>query len=635
MPETGQNTKQRISKTQLYTVIGLIVLIIAIPFTVAALRLLLNVNTGAETGKEPQEIVVSNVSESSVTISWVTGIATQGQVKYGTSESNLDLLGSDIRDVGNDTLKTYREHIVEIKSLSPSTQYFYQVINDGTSATTANFKTHAVSESVALPKTLKGKISAQRAYALVYVFASNNRDVSEVRSTYTSSNGTFTYDISDLRTADGSTDFPTTGVKLVTYVNGIEDGKARVIHALDADPGTITLSGDSRLAYTTDVDINASTSGSSGSSGSSSGGSSSGSGSSSNNSGSGTTTIVVPDIANTVYNNTKAQTDSTVPTNVFMSNITPTGFQVNWITREVTKGTIAYGKTKTLNKTALDDRDSSTDVTRFTHSVEVTDASLVEGDKIYFEISSNSKLYGVNGGSSAYTFVAPKVLSSPPTPKALTGTLDYLSGSRLSSSKRDFVIYSKVKNTAGGLSTFVSTVPAYNSNGWSLSIGGARSADLSTEITPSSLSTLYVLGEYNSASSAEITDLTATAKVSVAPGLSVDSVKNGDQLAALSSLKGTATPSSNVDISLNRSSFTVSADSTGEWDTSLSSLRAGDYTLALNNSSQVLGLNFGLNLSQLPATGLSTGSLAIISGIAFVISGLALIFYVKRGLVKK
>ena len=332
----------------------------------------------------------------------------------------------------------------------------------------------------------------------------------------------------------------------------------------------------------------------------------------------------------TIYIDPEANENSTIPTNVFVSNVNDTSFQINWTTMEPTKGYVNYGKTSSgLNKNVLDVRDSSLEVQRFTHSVTISDGSLTGGDSIFFKLVSNSKLYGQNGGNTPYEFVVPEILSSPPSPSAINGKLDYLSSSRLSSTHRDFIIYGKVKNDQGGLSTYVSTVPAYNSNGWTLSVGQARNSALNDVVDFESID-IFVLGEYNSLGQETNDNVEEVSEVTVSPGLSLDILRHNMEIASISGLAGTAFPSSDVTVSIDGTTFTTSSDTKGEWEVSINGLASGDHKIEINNNSQVLGMSVNINLDVLPNTGLSSDVVLTIIGFGFIFCGFVIVYYARK-----
>ncbi len=602
----------------------MVLMILALPMVLVLLDYALNINTEADESITPKEIVISNISDTGATISWVTEVETTGYVNYGTAADTLNLIASDIRDLSKSAPEKYKTHIVEIKNLSPSTNYFFEVKSDGQSLVEgANFKTDAINESVPLPKTLKGKVNVEEPYLLVYFFAGNNRTVSEIRSTYTANNGTFTYDISNIQTADGSSAYPMEGAKFVTYVNGLENGKVRVFHDTDADPGSLTLDTTADISFDTTVTIPSDSAPSTPST---------------------PTTPTTPStpttptsqepgisLMNNMFADSDALTDPTLPTNVFVSNVSETSFQVNWITKEPTTGHVLYGKTS-LEKRAMDQRDSNPDVKRYTHSVTVQDSAMTAGQQILFKISSNNKYYGVNNGTSAYKFIAPAILDSPPTPQAILGELDYLSGSVLSNQKRDYIIYGKVSDQQSTSSIFVSTVPAFNSNGWSLSIGGARNADLSKAISSPSSVELYVIGEFNSRAQKSITISEDPIEVSIQPGLSVINIGHDEVYPSLDKISGTANASSNINLQIGSFSTSATSDAAGNWTINLSDLSRGKYVLSSSSSGEVLGLSFQINLAGLPETafGLSSSTIYLIIGFALLTFGIYLKVSIKR-----
>ncbi|MBN1331644.1 fibronectin type III domain-containing protein [Candidatus Dojkabacteria bacterium] len=609
---------QTARRTQTIAIIGMIILIVAIPFTIAAINLFLDISSQADPQKTPVEVVISNKSESSVTISWVTELDSEGLVQYGTSEDSLNLVGNDLRDLGGDSLNGYKTHIVTLRNLSPSTEYFYKILSDGEEYVegTGSFQTFAVESSVGVPKTLKGSVGSSSPYALVYTYATNNRTRSEIRSTYTSANGTFTFDIANLRTEDGSSTMPTEGVKLVTYVNASDLGKIRKIHDVDEDPGDLSL-GTEDIAFDYNVQVTLDDV--------------------ADDTGGDTTPTPTPTTPKpstttpTITANRVSLVDPTIPENIFVSNINTTSFTVNWITKQPTSGYLTYGETSTsLSKAVLDIRDSSKDIERFTHSVKVTKSDLEAGDILYYKIVSEEKSYGSSGttGSSAYEFEAPAILDSPPTPDAVTGILNYLSGSRLSNEKRDFIIYGRLEDANANVSSYISTVPAYESNGWTLALN-ARKADLSDSFDDATEIGLEVVGEYNSNSSRNVTISEDTVQIAVNPGLSLDTLRHNESYPTVTKLAGTATPNASVKVTIDGSNDTIAAtaDSTGEWESGAVSFDQDTYIIGVSDSNQAMTLSFVVDLSALPATGLGRNEMIIIAGIALVVLGIGLRYW--------
>ncbi len=621
----------KLTKMQYVSLISLVVIVFSLPFLIPLFKLLLSIDTNANLNTVPQEVIISNITSNSANISWYTNEETEGYIKYGTSLDALNFLGSDIEDVGNDNVSKYKTHIIKLDNLSPTTQYFFKIYSNGEEFSDVDimkFTTFPIDENVALPKTLKGKLDKEIKYALVYVFASNGRSTSEIRSTYTSSNGTFTYDISALKTFDGTSEFPLENAKLVTYVNAVDQGRARIIHNADEDPGVIFLDTQSNMAFDLDVDVFPASSEEVSSNDNQKQVDNSNNIQSSTPQDVGETYGI--DLAKEMFTSNLADKNPVIPTNIFVSNISQTNFTVNWTTKQPTSGYIVYGNSPyNLKNKALDIRDSDASVKRYTHSVSIVDSTRKAGDKIYFKIVSKGKSYGQNNRNLAYKFIAPESLNSPPSPSVLNGNLDLLSGSRLSTNLRDYIIFTKVVDDNNNSSIYISTVPAYNSNGWSLSIGSALGYDLNSIISFSKAN-INVLGEYNSSNSKEILSISDVVNLRLVPGLTVLSPEIGEKYSTLNKIYGTANPNTTVSIKLNNNNFSAIADNYGDWEIPVTDIAQGYYNLDVSDSSSVLGLSFSVNLSQLPITSIKKGDLLILAG--FIILGLGIysVFYVRK-----
>jgi len=68
---------------------------------------------------EPRDVTIADISQNSATISWTTGVETQGVIEYGTSPTALNFFAPE----ANRT----KEHKVELTLLSPSTTYYFQI----------------------------------------------------------------------------------------------------------------------------------------------------------------------------------------------------------------------------------------------------------------------------------------------------------------------------------------------------------------------------------------------------------------------------------------------------------------------------------------------------------------------------
>ncbi|HKZ34797.1 MAG TPA: fibronectin type III domain-containing protein [Patescibacteria group bacterium] len=75
----------------------------------------------------PQEVRLSNISNSSFTVSWITTKDTIGFIQYGKDAKTLSTIAYDDRDVVQGETKPYMTHHVTLRGLQPSTTYFFKV----------------------------------------------------------------------------------------------------------------------------------------------------------------------------------------------------------------------------------------------------------------------------------------------------------------------------------------------------------------------------------------------------------------------------------------------------------------------------------------------------------------------------
>lgn len=145
----------------------------------------------ADISAVPKDIRISNISDNSFTISWITDKPVNGFVSFGTSDE-LGEIANDDRDVTSP--KPRRTHHVTLKKLNPATTYFYK-INSGnlTKQTTAP----TTKDTPSLPEPIFGKVSPS-SEAIIYSTIGN----STLLSSYTRDDGNFLITLNNARTKD-------------------------------------------------------------------------------------------------------------------------------------------------------------------------------------------------------------------------------------------------------------------------------------------------------------------------------------------------------------------------------------------------------------------------------------------------
>lgn len=143
----------------------------------------------------PKEVRISNISDNSFTVSWITDKTTTGFVKFGESEQ-LGSVASDDRD--EDSQKKRATHHVTLKNLDPDRVYYYQISPDRIYKQTTAPTTTSVPS---LPEPLVGKViradGAVPAEALVYAQIQGS-----ALSSYTRDQGNFLITLNNARTKD-------------------------------------------------------------------------------------------------------------------------------------------------------------------------------------------------------------------------------------------------------------------------------------------------------------------------------------------------------------------------------------------------------------------------------------------------
>ena len=130
--------KKSFFQRQFPTLIGLTILVVAL---VGGIVVAGN-STGifaprASPQTTPKKIKLTNVSDTSFTVSFLTEEATVGFIKYGTQDNQLKSQASDDRDQLSGVIGKFPSHHITVRGLKPNTKYFY-LLGTGSGATFDN-----------------------------------------------------------------------------------------------------------------------------------------------------------------------------------------------------------------------------------------------------------------------------------------------------------------------------------------------------------------------------------------------------------------------------------------------------------------------------------------------------------------
>ena len=188
-----------IKKNKIPTIIGILLLIGGVFAGVMLLKGAQIFKIGANPSEAPKDVRISNLSDTSATISWVTADETTAFISYGISSN----LGSVVKESQDD--QKYFTHSINLTGLSPSTNYYFKIISNGTTfdnnsipwqfSTGGSIAMGSNSMSVSGSIITASGTPSKRAIVVVTIGG-------YVISTLTSDKGTFVLQLSSVRTPD-------------------------------------------------------------------------------------------------------------------------------------------------------------------------------------------------------------------------------------------------------------------------------------------------------------------------------------------------------------------------------------------------------------------------------------------------
>jgi len=199
-----------------------------------------NLLTKAGPTAVPKDLRITNRTDSSVTISWMTDIPVTGFLKYSDNPAKINMPAGDSRDQIAGSANTYQTHYIEIKGLTADKTYYFMVGSG--SATYENsgkpyqFRTTTAggtqSEDVISGKVLN-TAGQGVAGAILYI----DLEGAETLSALSSAEGSWRLPISIARDKQGKVlKYDKTNAKLSIFVNGGSLGSATAISSTGKKP---------------------------------------------------------------------------------------------------------------------------------------------------------------------------------------------------------------------------------------------------------------------------------------------------------------------------------------------------------------------------------------------------------------
>jgi hypothetical protein len=478
------------------------ILLIGIPLVVFATYQVYNLITRASVEAKPNNVLLSNLTTSSVTVSWVTDVTATGSVIPVVNSSEKSPV-VDKRGSG----KRYT-HYVELTNLEPNTDYQFIIVSDSKKYSSEGsknftFKTAPITADTPTPNPVHGSVNGGSGDDVMMYALLKDKSTYPV-SAVMPTGGNWIMDLSALRkvsdkslvVVSGSTNIviiavsgPNRGAVVEGSYSDLFDsnGKLKDVHPLTIGdnsnlytyfPAVAMLEAYSIETPTTPTPTPSYTP---------------------------TTPVeeeeeeeeeifdrrfrIVHDInwIDMVTGDGTAVTANTGAPTVQVTNLTDTGFTVIWVSEEKEEGYISYGTSaSSLSSDASDERDGLTNKgSYYVHSVSLS--RLQPDTTYYFEVKSGEDTYD-NGGSK-YSVETFSTLSSPPPFQSVTGVVEGMPDHN----EAIAVAYIKDGDDSGskGESNKVSTL-VDESGKWILSIADSRVEDGSSYFEYTSGDSMYI-----------------------------------------------------------------------------------------------------------------------------------------------
>jgi hypothetical protein len=594
----------------IWQIILAVFVVLSVPLLAYILSGSLDFRSNANPTENPVEVVISNISDSSATISFSTpNLKTKSLLNYGESETSLSNSSFDERrKYDSNAPELNKLHYHKLVNLKPATTYFFSLTIGNKEYTNTNykFKTNSSSDAVQVPAPVNGSVEGGPfEEGILYIHLKSGEERSSIISELLPENGNFAINLSSATDKAGKiflTNY--SNYEVFIFSNAADKGKGGVKltdtsstptiklttqteeynpQTLEVSLGESTASPTPIVSTTPEISITLTpiptiT----------------------------TTPIPTPAITSDIEENSKRlmyeqinidSNELTAPSNISISNPTGTSFSISWSTKNPASGAVAFGINKEPSSLTYDIRDTASNRTpRFSHMVDIINNNLKPGDIVNMIIVSNEREY-INE-NEYFKYKVPQT-NQAPSPESIEGKI--IPDFSTTKVNKDFIVLAKISN-----SSWISAVVNENLN-WTLSTGALLSSDLSKNITVQDNTNIdyKVFGEYNSITSkTEAFKKDSLIEITINKGLTVNELENGDQIPPGGRITGNSAPGKEITIKIG-STFTdtISADTSGKWTFEIpDNAPKGEQVLSITSDAQEILLEIAIELDELPVT---------------------------------
>jgi LPXTG-motif cell wall-anchored protein len=211
------------SKKRIPTLLGLGVLIVGLVAGIIFLGQGFGAFSPRATAQTtPKNVEITNVTDTSFTVSFVTDEATAAFIKYGTTATALNSQVSDDRDQISGTVGTYTTHYISLRELQPNTTYFF-TLGTGSSKFDNAGQPYSIKTAnrggnpgpaLTIYGTVKGAQSEPASGAIVYAQIDGVTKLSSL----VKDSGSWSIPLSNARTVDGTSYAKISSTSIVTLL---------------------------------------------------------------------------------------------------------------------------------------------------------------------------------------------------------------------------------------------------------------------------------------------------------------------------------------------------------------------------------------------------------------------------------
>lgn len=204
---------------QLPSLIGVVILFLSIGTIGWLSTNTVRFGTKAAADLTPKQVQVSNITDSSFTVSYTTLDPALGSVAFGANQ-NLNQVALDDRDKTTGIAKTYYVHYITVTNLSPKTIYHFTITSGDKTFQDTNTP-YSVTTASTLPITTgpviraSGEVRQEDGTAPPEAVAYLTSETSQLFSTLLQSNGSYTMNLTNVRNKALTTKSTLTGSTLL------------------------------------------------------------------------------------------------------------------------------------------------------------------------------------------------------------------------------------------------------------------------------------------------------------------------------------------------------------------------------------------------------------------------------------